>query len=431
MSLLPAAAAAAFNSPAPAWQPRPSLLVAVALIAAGAGGRLAGAASTAISGSESVTTDSAIAPAYRGRMTFMSCSASSRLSRCVVNDFEGGFVDYGPAAHVLHGGRLQHDSAPDHLALEQSEQAVLRQRRGADRRRQSDIGGEFLEQGAPLPARQADDFIIRALLADVVVGRDRGKHGNADRLRKGRGLTATVVLVDDHAGDADIAAELAEIFHRGADIIGDVKRLQIVRSNDDDLLAHVARDRQAETAADHVAQEVQQHVVEAPFVKAELFEELEAVDDAAPPAAAADFRTAELHGEHAVALEADVADFHFLAGELFLRGGLDDGRTGATAKQKRRGVALRIATDQQHLLALLRHHVRQVGEGETLADAALAVDRNDLRLLGHGRRHRRIRLDRSFRPQFVFHADVRHDIHESELQFRTIFRHAGSSNAIG
>jgi hypothetical protein len=47
---------------------------------------------------------------------------------------------------------------------------------------------------------------------------------------------------------------------------------------------------------------------------------------------------------------------------------------------RRGGVALRVAADQQDLLALLRHHVTQVGEREALADAALAVDGDDLGL---------------------------------------------------
>ena len=119
--------------------------------------------------------------------------------------------------------------------------------------------------------------------------------------------------------DADIAAELAEILDRRADVVGDVERLQVVRSDDDDLLAHVAGDRQAEAAADDVAEEIEQDVVETPVMEAELLEKLEAVDDAAPAAAAPDFGSAELHGEHAVALEADVADRHLLAGELLLR----------------------------------------------------------------------------------------------------------------
>ena len=115
-------------------------------------------------------------------------------------------------------------------------------------------------------------------------------------------------LLMTRPGDPDIAAHLAEIFDRRADVVGDVERLQVVRADHDDLLAHVAGDRQAEAAAHHVAQEVEQHVVEAPLVEAELFEQFEAVDDAAAAAAAPDFRAAEFHGEDAVALEADVAD---------------------------------------------------------------------------------------------------------------------------
>ena len=57
-----------------------------------------------------------------------------------------------------------------------------------------------------------------------------------------------------------------------------------------------------------------------------------------------------------------------------------------------------IAADQQHLLALLRHHVGEVGEREALADAALAVDRDDLRRLRRLRRNR-IGLDRGLGAQ--------------------------------
>ena len=198
---------------------------------------------------------------------------------------------------------------PTASPLNRPSSASWRQRRRAVRRRVGDVAAaSSSNSGAPAAAGQADDLVVRALAADVLVGRDRGQDRDADRLGEGLRLAGAVVLVDDHAGDADIAAELAEILDRRADIVGDVERLQVVRADDDDLLAHVAGDRQAEAAADHVAQEVEQHVVEAPFVEAELLQQLEAVDDAAPAAAAADFRAAELHGEDAVALEADVAD---------------------------------------------------------------------------------------------------------------------------
>ena len=94
--------------------------------------------------------------------------------------------------------------------------------------------------------------------------------------------------------------------------------MQVVRADDDHLLAHVAGDRQAEATADHVAQEIEQNIVEIPLMEAELLEQFEAVDDAASAAAPANFGSAEFHGEDAVALEADIADGDFLAGELFL-----------------------------------------------------------------------------------------------------------------
>ena len=71
-------------------------------------------------------------------------------------------------------------------------------------------------------------------------------------------------------------------------------------------------------AADHVAQEVEQDIVEIPVVEAELLQQFEPVDDATPAAAAADLGPAKLHREDARALEADVADLHFLAGQFSL-----------------------------------------------------------------------------------------------------------------
>ena len=236
-----------------------------------------------------------------------------------------------------------------------------------------------------------------------------------------------------HAGHADVAAELAEVLDRAAHVVGDVQRLQVVAGDDDDLLAHVARDRQAEAAADYVAEEVEQHVVEAPVVEAELLERLEAVDDAAPAAAAADLGAAELHRIHAVALEADVADGHALAGQFLLRTGFDDGRAGLAAEQQAGGVALRVAADQQHLLALLGHHVAQVGQREALADAALAVDRDDLRRLRRRRGRHRIGFDRGLGLEaLVAHEDDRiaGGVHWQCLQSRTIFRQPGSPNAV-
>ena len=160
-------------------------------------------------------------------------------------------------------------------------------------------------------------MVARTFAPDVVVGRDRREYRDFHGFGKRGGLAGAVVLVDHDAGDADIAAELLEVVDGGTDVVGDVERLEIVRPDDDDLLAHVACNRQAEAAADDIAEEIQQDEVEAPLVEAELFQQLKAVDDSSAAAAASDFRSAQLHREHAVALEADIADRDFLAGRLF------------------------------------------------------------------------------------------------------------------
>ncbi len=327
---------------------------------------------------------------------------------------------------------MQFEPAAGLGRVEQADQLVLRKRARQGRRRTGEVVGKLHEQLAPFAARIADDLVVRALAANVVMLRDGGEHRNADRFGECMGFAGAVVLVDEHACDADIAAELAEVLHRRADIVGDVQRLQVVGADHDDLLAHVAGDRQAEAAADHVAQEVEQHEVEIPLVEAELLEQLEAVDDAASAAAAPDFRTAEFHREDAVALEADIADLHFLAGFLLLRGSLDDGRAGLAAEQEGGGVALGVAADQQDLSARLRQHVGEVGEREALADAALAVDRNDLRFLLHLGNRQRLRLVARFLAKglgILFVGLRRAFAHSGFLQSSTILRHDGSSNA--
>ena len=284
---------------------------------------------------------------------------------------------------------------------------------------------QLLEEACPGATRPADDLVLGALLPDVVVRRDGREDGDADLLREGARLAGVVVLVDDDAGDADVATELAEVLRRRADVVGDVERLQVVRADDDDFLAHVAGDRQTEAAADDVAEEVEENVVEAPVVEAELLQGLEAVDDPSPAAAAAHLRSAELHGEDAVALEADIADGHLLAGVLLARRGVDDGRAGAAAEEERGGVALGVATDEEDLLALLGHHVTEIGQGEALADSALAVDGNDLRLFLGSRGRGHIRFESRLGAQTIGHLGKGLGYerrHGHDLQSSSIFR---------
>jgi hypothetical protein len=144
------------------------------------------------------------------------------------------------------------------------------------------------------------------------------------------------------------------------------------------------------------AKEIERDAIEIPVVKARLLQQLEPVDDAAPAAAAADLGAAQLHREHAVALEADVGDGDLLTRQLLAGGGFGDRRAGLAAEQTAGGVGFRIAADQQHPLALLGHHASEIGEREGFADPALAIDRDDPGVLGDfvadGQGHRLRRL---------------------------------------
>jgi hypothetical protein len=76
---------------------------------------------------------------------------------------------------------------------------------------------------------------------------------------------------------------------------------------------------------------------------------------------------------------------------------------------------------------------RQIGKRERLADAALAVDRDDLRLLRRlALRHFQRRLIGRFGPQAVVKVLQVGDIerHALPFQFSIIFRQAGSVKAV-
>ncbi len=271
------------------------------------------------------------------------------------------------------------------------------------------------------------------------MGGNRRQNRNADRSGKGLRLTRAIVLVDHQTGHTHIAAELAEVLHRRTHIVGHIQRLQIIRPDHDHLLAHVTGNRQAEAATHHIAEKIQQHIVEIPVMESELLERLEAMDDAATTTTTPDLRAAELHRIHAIALEADITDGDLLTGRLLGRTGGDDRRAGTPPEQQRGGVALGVAADQQDLLALLGHHVGQIGQGETLADAALAVDRDDLGFLGRRRGRHRIRVDRGLgqqghlelmkriRPRLSSSSGMTHC---TDLQSNNIFRQAGSAKAV-
>jgi hypothetical protein len=151
----------------------------------------------------------------------------------------------------------------------------------------------------------------------------------------------------------------------------------------------------------------------------------------AAAAAAADLGAAELHGEDAGLLEADVADRDLLAGELLLRRGLDDRGTRLAAEKERGGVGLGVAADQQDALALFGHHAAEVGQRKRLADAALAVDRDDLGRLGRlADGDLRQRLGSLSAEAGVHCRDLELDGHVVAFQSRIILRQAGSAKAV-
>ena len=171
-------------------------------------------------------------------------------------------------------------------------------------------------------------------------------------------------------------------------------------------------------------------------MKTEFLQQLKAVDDPAPSTPAPHFGAAEFHGVDAIALEAHVANGHGFTGEFFLGRSLDDGGASAPAKQQAGGVALGVAADKQHFFSLLRHHVAQIGQGEALADAAFAVDGNDLGLFGHSTRGHRRWLLRGFGAQDVAHevqggcCGNRACAHCICLQSKTIFKQSASPKAV-
>ena len=87
--------------------------------------------------------------------------------------------------------------------------------------------------------------------------------------------------------------------------------MQIVASNNDDLLTHIACNWQTKSAADHITQEIQENVIKTPIMKAEFLEGLKTMNNSASTAAAANFTAA---GRGAII---NIASVVALAPEMF------------------------------------------------------------------------------------------------------------------
>ena len=141
-------------------------------------------------------------------------------------------------------------------------------------------------------------------------------------------------------------------------------------------------------------------------MKAKFFEQFKAVNDAATTATAPDFWAAQFHGIHTIAFEANIANGNRFTGQFFLGRSFNDGGASAATKQQTGGVTFRITTNQQNFFTLLRHHVTEVGQREAFANAAFAVDGNDLCFLSDLRSRHRGGFNGRFSAQ-----NIAHEIH--------------------
>ena len=188
-----------------------------------------------------------------------------------------------------------------------------------------------------------------------------------------------LLFVVDVAGVADQPAEahaagLGELHDALADVVGRVHGHHLAGADDVDLLRLAVADRHGETAADHVAQNVVEDVVEAfaLLVGAQRFQHVDGGDDAAAGAADARLRAAGLDAPGAaVAGLADIVQFHVLA---FLAQGVEHRFLGQAAEQQAGGVGLGVAADDHDLSAHLRQTGHGVLGGGGFADAAFAVN---------------------------------------------------------
>ena len=66
--------------------------------------------------------------------------------------------------------------------------------------------------------------------------------------------------------------------------------MEVIRPHHNHLLTHVPSNGEAEAPANHIAEKIEEDVIKAPLVEAELFEELKAMNDATPATAPAHLR---------------------------------------------------------------------------------------------------------------------------------------------
>ena len=97
-----------------------------------------------------------------------------------------------------------------------------------------------------------DDLVACTFATNIFICWDGGELGDPNRLAESLRLTGSVILIGDHARNADVATELSEVFNRRADIVGHVKRLQVIRCDNNHFLTHVSGDRQTKATTNDI-----------------------------------------------------------------------------------------------------------------------------------------------------------------------------------
>ena len=124
-------------------------------------------------------------------------------------------------------------------------------------------------------------------------------------------LAVNLTAITDDA--AQPHARLFGVLYQAlTDVIGRIDGHHFARSDNVDLLRFAVADRHGESAANHVAQHIEENKVKIFGIGLVVFHQIDGRDDAAPRAAYAWFRTARLHASYAAVTDLDhlvVSDF--------------------------------------------------------------------------------------------------------------------------
>lgn len=207
---------------------------------------------------------------------------------------------------------------------------------------------------------------------DVVSGHELD-HLAADLLGKS---AYQLPLPVDVSGVADDAAQtrsagLGELLDALADVVGGIKSHHLPGGHDVDLLGLSFPDGHGEAAADHIAQDVIEDVVEVWGVGSQVLKEADGGDYPATCTAHSRFRASGLD-----AANASKAGLQYVIQLYFtlLSKGIQNGRLPLAVHEHLHGVCFGVAAYLHDLLAHGREGCCEILGGGRLADSAFAVN---------------------------------------------------------